>query len=47
MVLVELKWCADLARNSYLDMMKTKFLLKCTNCLLDEKFPNPAQEKNK
>ena len=43
---LELKRCADVARTTYLDMMKTKLLFKFTMCLLDEKFPNPARQKN-
>ena len=42
---LELKRCADLARTTYLDMMKTKYLLKFTYRPLGEKFPNPARQK--
>jgi hypothetical protein len=43
---LELKRCADLACTTYVDMMKTKLLFKFTMCPLDEKFPNPARQKN-
>ena len=42
---LELKRCADLARTTYLDMMKTKLFFKFTKCALDETFPNPARQK--
>ena len=43
---LELKRCADLACTTYLNMLKTKLLLKFTMCPLDEKFPNPARKRN-
>ena len=43
---LELKRCTDLARTTYLDMMKTKLLFKFTMCPLGEIFPNPARQKN-
>ena len=43
---LELKRCVDLPSTTYFDMMKTKLLFKFTMCTLDEKFPNPARQKN-
>ena len=40
---LELKSCADLARTTYLDMMKTKLLDIITNRAIGEIFPNPAR----
>ena len=42
---LELKRCADLARTTYLDMMKTKYLSEFTLCTLGESFPNPPGKK--
>ena len=41
----ELKKCADLARTTYLDMMKTKLHDIITSRAFCEVFPNPAREK--
>ena len=37
---LELKRCADLARTTYRNMMKTKLLFKITNYPLGELWPN-------
>ena len=42
---LELKRCADLARTTYLDLMKPKLVFKFTKCPIDENFPNPARHK--
>ena len=42
---LELKRCADLASTTYRDRKKTQLLIPLTDNLLDEPFPNPAQQR--
>ena len=41
---LELKRCADLAKTTYLTIMKTKLLFPFTSYTLSELFPNSARQ---